>query len=239
MQIELNKKYSNKFIAENLFKVKAGTFANHKQKYLQHLSLYYEYQITDTKKIILKRQLQPFETLMDVREKTKDKQTQVYRDLTHKIIDVKPLNSGSNIAREIYDSPLKPYKYHQEKTIANYIRPVLKEDFKVISKKWCRIDYGDHDYVALTQEQLNFLESVFFDVEIDGQLLEVAADRECGNIGDDEYKERVGELVGTKYNKAMKSFQRKFGFRPYKVSNWKEKTLKEKEEDRKKKMKAG
>ena len=65
---------------------------------------------------------------MQVRSQTKEKQTQVYRDLTHKIIFHKPLNSGSNIAREIDQSPMKPIINHKQSTIENYIRVILKED---------------------------------------------------------------------------------------------------------------
>lgn len=40
--IELNKKYSGKKLAEELFQISDGTFRTHKQKYLDYMSEFYE-----------------------------------------------------------------------------------------------------------------------------------------------------------------------------------------------------
>jgi len=40
--VKLNKKYSGKELAEELFNISAGTFRNQKQKYLDYMSEFYE-----------------------------------------------------------------------------------------------------------------------------------------------------------------------------------------------------
>lgn len=40
--IELNKKYSGKQLAEELFDITSGTFRAHKQTYLDYMSEFYE-----------------------------------------------------------------------------------------------------------------------------------------------------------------------------------------------------
>ena len=82
---------------------------------------------------------------MQTRKQTKENNVSVYRGLTHKIVEKKPLNSGSNIAREIYGSSFSPFD-HAEGTIVNYVREILKEDFEVIDRQWCKIDYSTNTY---------------------------------------------------------------------------------------------
>lgn len=221
--VELNVPYTSKFIAEELFHIKSSTFNNKKQKYLQHLKQYYQYEITDKKKIILRKELKPFKTKMQVRERTKANQTQIYRDLTHKIIFHKPLNSGSNIAREIDQSPMKPIENHKQSTIENYIRPILKEDFEVISKKWSRINYDTNEYEPLTQEQSMYLYQLFRSKDLSEEIMDITADYKAGNISKQEFATKVGSVSEFSYDKAIKDFKKKFGFRPFKASNWQEK----------------
>ena len=151
--IELNKPYSNKQIAQELFHIKPTSFSNKKKMYLEHLASYYKFDI-EGRKIILREQLKPFETLMQKRQSKKQDNENIYRDLTHKIIAYKPLNSGSNIAREIDQSPMKPIESHKESTIVNYVRPILRTDFQSVSKKWCKINYETNTYEPLEEEQI-------------------------------------------------------------------------------------
>lgn len=221
--VELNVPYTNKFIAEQLFHIKASTFNNKKQKYLQHLRQYYEYEITEKKKIVLRKELKPFETKMAVREGKKEQNKAIYRDLTHKIIFHKPLNSGSNIAREIDQSPMKPIENHKQSTIENYIRPILKEDFEVISKKWSRINYDTNEYEPLTQEQSMYLYQLFRSKDLSEEIMDITADYKAGNISKQEFTAKVGKISEFSYDKAIQDFKKKFGFRPFKASNWQEK----------------
>lgn len=220
--IELNKPYTNKFIAEQLLNVKPNTFSAKKKKYLEYLKQYYDYEITNTNKIILRKELKPFKTKMQAREQVKANQTEIYREWTHKIIQFKPLNSGSNIAREIDQSPMKPIEKHEQRTIENYVRPILKEDFEVINKKWCKIDYSTNTYEPLTAEELQFLYSLFKSKELSKDIMEVTAQYKAGNISKQEFQARVGTAAEKTYDKIINEFKKKFKFRPIKAANWRE-----------------
>lgn len=216
--LELNVPYTSKDLAQQLFKVSSKTFTNKKKKYLEYLKQFYQFD-TQGRKIILRKELKPFETRMENRKQTVEKNTSTYRDLTHKIIGYKSLNSGSNIAREIYDNPFKPLD-HEEGTIAKYVRGILKEDFEVMDKQWCRINYGTHTYEPLSFEEKCFLMELFKETNLNKKIMDITADFKCGNISRKEFQEQVGFVAQSKYNRVMEEFKRKFGFRPYKVPNW-------------------
>lgn len=223
--IELDKLYSPKEIAQELFKISPKTFSNKRQEYLDYLGQYYEYELVN-RKIRLIKQIKPFQTKMQRRQKKKEQNVQIYRDLTHKIIFYKPLNSGSNIAREIDQSKNKPIKNHKESTIVSYIRPILKEDFEPTDKVWCQVDYGINKYDPLTEEQLAYLMELFRSKDLSQQILDITADYKCGNISKQEFQTKVGNASELTYDKIMDMFKRKYGFRPYKVPNWHKKGLK-------------
>lgn len=216
--LELNVPYNASVIAQQLFKISPKTFSNQRKKYLEYLSQFYDFQMQG-RKFVLKKELKPFETRMENRKQTVEKNTSTYRDLTHKIIGYKSLNSGSNIAREIYDNPFKPLD-HEEGTIAKYVRGILKEDFEVMDKQWCRINYGTHTYEPLSFEEKCFLMELFKETNLNKKIMDITADFKCGNISRKEFQEQVGFVAQSKYNRVMEEFKRKFGFRPYKVPNW-------------------
>lgn len=222
--IELNKPYSNKQIAQELFHIKSTSFSNKKKMYLEHLALYYRFDI-EGRKIILREQLKPFETLMQKRQSKKQNNENIYRDLTHKIIAYKPLNSGSNIAREIDQSPMKPIESHKESTIVNYVRPILRTDFQSVSKKWCKINYETNTYEPLEEEQIHYLIELFKDKDLSQTILDVTASYKSGNISKIEFREKVSVAAEKTYDKIMQVFKKKYGFRPQKVSKWEEKRV--------------
>lgn len=222
--IELNKPYSNKQIAQELFHIKPTSFSNKKKMYLEHLALYYDYEI-DGRKIILKREIKPFQTKMQQRNKVKEQNTAIYRVWTHNIIAQKPLNSGSNIAREIDQSPMKPIKSHKESTIVNYIRPILRMDFQTVSKKWCRVCYDDNTYEPLNKEEVEYLIELFRDKDMSETIMDVTASYKNGDISKEEFKKKVGDVAEKTYDKVMNLFKKKYGFKPYKVPKWKEKDV--------------
>lgn len=222
--IELNVPYANKVIAEQLFKVKPNTFNSKKSTYLEYLKQFYDYEIVN-KKIILRKELKPFKTRMQTRESRTEEYVEVYKNLTHKAIERKPLNSGSNIAREIDQSVFKPFENHKESTIGGYIRDILKEGYEVIDRQWCSVDYSTNTYEPLTNEQKGFLVELFNTNSSYLNILEMqlVADFECGNIDKEEFDKKAGSMLQVKYNKVMKIFKAKYGFRPFKVPNWREK----------------
>lgn len=233
----LNIPYSSKNIAEELFHVTPNTFSKNRQQYLQHLSQYYIFE-EKGKKIILLKELKPFETRMEKRKDNQVRKQEQYREATHKVISEQPLNTGSNVARIMCHNVLSPaYHYkHTEDTAARYIRPILKNDFVKKMSRWCSIDYASGQYIPLEKEQLDYLMQLFKG-EVDNceeckvlslQMMDIAADADAGNISKEEMKEKTADTVWKMYNIKMNQFKKKFGFRPYKTPYWIEK-----EEERK------
>ena len=58
--------------------------------------------------------------------------------------------------------------------------------------------------------------------------MEVTSEYKAGNISKQEFQTRVGTAAEHTYDKVIESFKKKFGFRPIKASNWREKDGKEK-----------
>ena len=75
-----------------------------------------------------------------------------YTDETDKIVERNPWNTGSNIAREIVS---KKNKYnHAEGTAANYVRPILKNNYNIsLEKEWRKPNYETFVYEVLTDEE--------------------------------------------------------------------------------------
>ena len=232
MKIQLNVLYSGPEIAQNLFHIKATTFRSKKKEYLEYLKQYYEFE-EKGKKIILLKQLKPFETRMKKRTDNQIKKEQQYREATHKVISEQPLNTGSNIARIMCNNVLSPaYQYkHTEDTAARYVRHSLKEDFIKKMSRWCSIDYATNQYIPLESEQLDYLMKLFRG-QIDSsnqskilsqEIMDIIADADAGNISKAEMKEKTVDAAWKLYDLRMKEFKKKFGFRPYKTPYWVEK----------------
>lgn len=232
MDIQLNVLYSGPEIAQNLFHIKATTFRNKRKEYLEYLSQYYLFEERG-KKIILLKQLKPFETRMKKRQDNTKKKEEEYREATHKVIAEQPLNTGSNIARIMCNNVLSPaYQYkHTQDTAARYIRHSLKEDFVKKMSRWCSIDYAMNQYIPLESEQLDYLMKLFRG-QVDNckeskilsqEIMDIIADADAGNISKAEMKEKTVDTAWKLYNLRMEQFKKKFGFRPYKTPYWVEK----------------
>lgn len=134
-----------------------------------------------------------------------------YEQETEHIITYKPRNTGSNIAREISKQNNK-YK-HAEGTIANYIRPILKRNYVVGEREWCKINYEHLTYDPIDEKELKFLQEQFKKYLSSNNVAETIGDVEAGYISQDDGYKRLKSY----YNDAIIAFQNKFGFRPYKA----------------------
>lgn len=230
--VQLNTLYSGPEIAQKLFHIKATTFRNKRKEYLEYLKQYYVFEERG-KKIILLKQLKPFETRMKKRQDSTKVKEEQYREATHKVIAQQPLNTGQNIARIMSDNMFSPVnKYnHTEDTAAGYIRPVLKEDFVKKMSRWCSIDYSTNQYVPLNNEEFDYLMQLFRG-QVDNckegkilsqEIMDIMADADAGNISKSEMKEKTVDTAWKLYNLRMEQFKKKYGFRPYKTPYWVEK----------------
>lgn len=212
---ELNKPYPARFIAEELFKITPKSFSNNREKFLNHLSLYFEWSLTTKGNYILLKELQPFET---PREKNnKEKKMQYYKERTDKIIAEEPYNSGSNVARNIQVNN----KYNmQEDTVARYVRKVLRTFYTSVDDRWSRPSDDGLHYIPLTQEELTFLRELFKTKGNNELNYKYCAEYQAGNISRQEFLELLGDNVLNDYNMIMSLFKDKYGYRPIKTKKY-------------------
>ena len=67
---------------------------------------------------------------------------------------------------------------------------------------------------------------LFRSKDLSQQILDITADYKCRNISKQEFQTKVGNASELTYDKIMDMFKKKYGFRPYKVPNWRERGLK-------------
>lgn len=151
--------------------------------------------------------------------KTRVKEIQsFYENKTDTIVKVKPLNSGSNIAREIVATDNK-YE-HKEGTAACYVRRVLKAKYQVDKRLWCKINYSTNTYEPLTEEDREYLHNCF-ELYLNSKTADWLGDVEAGLIT----KEEMHEKMTISYLKALKEFKKVKGYRPYRAGYLESKTV--------------
>lgn len=129
------------------------------------------------------------------------------------ILQYKPRNTGSNLAREIV---AKNNKYnHKEGTAVHYIRPYLKENYEIDKREWCYIDYEHFSYDKIDPAQLKYLNQQFVKYLDSAYVAEVMGDQKSGYIS----KEEAYDKLDNRYEAAIQAFIDKYGFRPYRAGD--------------------
>ena len=144
-----------------------------------------------------------------------------YANEVDNILQMKPRNTGSNLAREICDTN-NQYN-HQESTAASYIRPYLKENYVVCDKAWCRIDYENYTYLPIGNDELTELHRLFETYLNSKDTAEILSSVEAG------YDTKDGAILKLRdrYLTAISRFKNKFGYRPYKAGELRRKKVSE------------
>lgn len=212
---ELNKPYPARFIAEELFKITPKTFSNSREKYLNHLSQYFDWYLTTKGNYVLEKELQPFETPKE--KNAKEKKMEYYKERTNKIVTEEPYNSGSNVARNIQVNN----KYNQkDETVAQYVRQVLRTFYTSVDDRWSRPSEDHLHYIPLTAEELDYLKTLFKTKGNNELNFKYCAEYQAGNLSKQEFLELLGDNVLNDYNAIMNMFKDKFGFRPQKTKKY-------------------
>lgn len=183
-----------------------------KEELLNYLKFFFDYELKPKGRgycFNIKEQYTEYKPLP--RKTRLEEITNFYEQEVEHILIYKPRNTGSNLAREITH---KNNKYnHASGTAENYIRPFLKKNYSVSNKEWCYIDYVNFSYEPLNEEQLKYLKEQFEKYLNSNNIADTIAEQEAGYIS----KEKAYEQMRSKYNTAINSFKKKYGFRPYKA----------------------
>jgi len=187
-----------------------------KEELLEYFKMFFVYEITmkgrsynfHIKEIITEYEPLPRKTKMEEIVK-------FYEQEVDHILQYKPRNTGSNLAREIVAKNNK--QNHKEGTAANYIRPYLKANYTVSDREWCVIDYDTFTYEPIPADALAELKKLF-NIYLSSEVVaDAIADAEAGY----STKEEAYNKLKGNYNDALTAFKDKYGYRPYKAGELK------------------
>lgn len=211
------KEYKIKEI-QKLLNISVDTWKRRREEIIsEYLPQFWSFEIKQQGRMMIFQVLEEYAPLEPLPRKGKKPEViQFYTQKTEAIVEVKPHNTGSNISREIFATDNK-YN-HAERTIANYVRPILKENYTVAEKIWAETDYANYEYCPLNQEQLEYLKDKFrlYLGQNSMMIADALADHESGFILASEAIERMSKP----YNNAMDDFIARYGFRPIKVGKY-------------------
>lgn len=218
--LELGKKYTTTefYQAANISK---RAWETRREDVLNHIGTFYEFTIIPSGRYIIYHITgilkEPYTNLPTKRDMEKIKA--FYKEKTHNIVDNDPWNTGANVARRIVADDNK--FNHAPATAANYVRPVIREDYHREETRWMRCNYILNRYEALTEEQEEYLKecfSKFSDKAILEHNINLYAEMRSGYLTPEEASEQMLSNVGCMFDKAMSQFMIKYDFRPIRVS---------------------
>lgn len=210
-------RYSTQELCQ-LLHISRDTLKRRKTEVLDYLSLFWDFEVITEGRANYYVVKEEYSELIPMPRKTKAKEIkQFYSDETHRIIDKKPWNSGTNIAREICAT--RNVFEHSEKTASDYVRPVLKGDYEIADeKRWMRINYLTFSYEPLSEEEVNYLKMLF--KKYIGRDAEVIADIISEQRNGYLSKEEAYDKINNTYDAAIDKFMERYGFRPIKVAKY-------------------
>ena len=207
--------YTTKEVQEMLG-ISSDTWRRRLDEILEFLKQFWDYEIIPYKRSSLFIVKRVYGEVPKLPRKTRIKEIkEFYRQETENVIKINPWNTGTNVARTIL-SYSNPYE-HKQDTGSRYVRPILKEEYSLSSeRKWCELDYKHNLYIPISNEQEEFLRTMFRLYLSDDKTAEIIAAQEAGYITKDEV---LTALFGN-YNSAMEKFVERYGFRPIKVGEY-------------------
>ncbi len=216
--IEINKQYSLAELKRELG-ISKRAWDSRREEILEYLGDFFDYkivQIKNSKFFIASEIYAEYQPLPRVRNK--EEIQQFYKEKTEEIVEVQPINTGSNIARMVTSNDNK-YN-HAEVTATRYIRPIINEEYDKTNIDWYRLDKDHNMYHPLTEEQIEFIHECYANeatknpeeaLKHTGYLIQQFRDRE---ISKQDFADLSIEILLTKYEFVMKKFKAKYGFRP-------------------------
>ena len=223
-------KYLGKELAEILFDISPSVFSRNKERYLSHLSQYYEWHM-EGRTYVLDKELKPWEPIKRGRSTAKNKIQEDYIKAMHEIVDNDPtqfLNSGANLTRHAQEK--NPNKIctrynHKKKTMNRYFCASLDLEYPEAERVWAK-KVDDFHYELLTEEEerelKGFLNRYYNPITGDkkAEIAGLVANKEItkDQALDMMFEEEGGFNKGAAfYHKVVGKFLEEFGYYPVKV----------------------
>lgn len=212
------KKYSTKEVQDKL-QISKDTWKRRREEILEYLKGFWVYEIVTEGRCNCFVVYNETEDLKPLPRKTALKEIKAfYSEKTDDLINNNPWNTGANIARQII---AKDNRYdHKEGTAANYVRPILKEEYTITEhKEWHKPNYITFVYEPLEEEEKEYLNELFkkYMHRLSSEsIIEAIAAEDAGYCTKEE---AYDQIKGT-YNQVMNEFKEKYGYRPIKIGKY-------------------
>ncbi len=224
-------KYSREEIAQLYFNTSANNFSRKKERYLNHLSEYYEWHM-EGRNYVLDKELKPWEPLRRGRPKTGDQIQEDYIKALHEIVDNDPaqkLNSGANLTRNAKaknPNQICTRYNHQEDTMSRYFCKGITKEFPMSEKVWVK-KKNDFEYELLSEEEQTYLTGLIVDRYPDNKISLLSVDELMAynqkEISKKELNKKISERIEEEsrnfYTCIIKKFKDKYGFIPIRAKN--------------------
>ena len=208
---------------KTLLNISDNSWRNRREDILEHMKLYFDYDIFTQKSFIyfrINEQLAEYEPL--ARKGKTEQVVEYYTNETREIIKENPWNTGANIARNIIADNKNKYE-HAEKTMARYVSNIIKERFLPpnADSEWRRLSDNYLEYLPLKEEEQNYLYELISGNNVE-DFMNIYAEYQAGYISKSELASRLIDSVDKTYMSIMRKFKERFNFVPVKVKRLEE-----------------
>lgn len=221
--IELNKKYSLEQLAKAMG-ISYNSIKHDRKKYENHLSLFYDYDITTQGRGIYYIFLEQYSPYIPYKEFSKNKRNALFQEKIKATIIQDNRQTGSNIARIICIEDDVQVLDLKLSTITVYTRSNLKEllnqgYYELEDYRWCYLDKEANKYVVMLDSQIKELRSYFSDYHNlnKEEQEDIYSQIQQGLISKQEGQARLGENICNGFTYGIKMFEVKYNMHPIKV----------------------
>lgn len=232
---KLNRAYTKKELAEEVFEIKYNTLKNAPEMYMNHLREYFEVREVPNgrhPKYILVKELKPWETYGAKIARLNHTIIEDYRDAADVVITEAPRQTFRSIADKIssYNINNINIKYeHSISTKRQNVSKAVKEYYLPKNAKWCE-KMNDGSFRPLSEEEKETMaylqekyKEQFYDVNKGEEKFKLMNQLRNGEITEKEYAEADSKLFDSWYKMVMEEFKMAFGFTPIWVKEWERK----------------
>ena len=220
MEIELNKAYSTKEVAE-LLGVSYGTFRNDKEKYEERLAKAYKWKISKRKYIFTEQ----IGTLYSSRKE--ELYNEVYLPKVIESIAKNAWTTGAGVTNDIWTPDVMEQVQHLMSTAYGYVCSILGNEFDVTDKKYAACA-GKGVYPRfMTDEEIEDWRKLKSDCAKNNgeKIMELTEQWVNGIIKTAEYNKSVKNLASGSFLEALTTWIETRGFIPVLLKHYERKNI--------------
>lgn len=211
--------------------IKESTFKNNKEKYLENLALYYDFEVFQKGRgnfyRILKKKGEYKAPPRKIAKKMIEK-NKIYEEEIVEVIKEDPVQTYANVNRELVKKGVVEKLEYEITSSYNNVTKNMKILFgsdkneggtrgKIIDKIWCRLDKATNRYVRLNSEEVSDFFTMINEKKVDNRLIEMLDEYINNEITKDKVIDILEKDASVSYKAAREQFKNKYNYYPQKV----------------------